>query len=99
MTLQNELLIAGLFRRENADWIRLHEAYVHAAEQDKSIDLIFFGDSIAESFRETRLGVPLDTLIGGKEVFDRGFADFGSKYAFGIAGMQTLKCCTTLKNS
>eukprot|EP00511_Aplanochytrium_stocchinoi_P010496 CAMPEP_0204864364 /NCGR_PEP_ID=MMETSP1348-20121228/4011_1 /ASSEMBLY_ACC=CAM_ASM_000700 /TAXON_ID=215587 /ORGANISM="Aplanochytrium stocchinoi, Strain GSBS06" /LENGTH=359 /DNA_ID=CAMNT_0052014981 /DNA_START=37 /DNA_END=1116 /DNA_ORIENTATION=- len=67
-------------------WDKLHNTFIAEIQESESIDLLMLGDSVTESFRETRMGQGLDQLIGGKEVFDRGFQKFDKKLAFGITG-------------
>ncbi|KAG7670869.1 putative Platelet-activating factor acetylhydrolase IB subunit alpha1 [Nannochloris sp. 'desiccata'] len=75
-------------------WVPLHQQLVQEAT-NTSYDVIFYGDSITESFRGTMSGTTNERLAGNLDIFSSMFNNkerVGKKIrgnAFGMAGDQT----------
>jgi len=75
----------------DAAWIRRHEGFVEEAKRG-GIDLLFLGDSITDFWRrdqaEKQVGGKMQTIVGGRPVWDREFAPLHAAN-FGISADRT----------
>ncbi len=56
----------------------------------QGLDVVFYGDSIVESWRGTELGVAVDRARGIPDMWGRHFGEPYNAKAFGIASAQRL---------
>lgn len=73
--------------REDDKWIGLHNKYgyeVQARAKSQAIKTVFYGDSVFEIFRGSKLGITADTFSGGPAVWANHFK--ASSLNLAIAG-------------
>lgn len=73
--------------REDDKWIGLHNKYgyeVQARAKSQAIKAVFYGDSVFEIFRGSKLGIAADTFSGGPAVWAKHFK--ASSLNLAIAG-------------
>ena len=58
----------------------------------QGLDVVFYGDSIIESWRGTELGVAADRAKGIPDMWGRHFGEPYNAKAFGIASAQHIVC-------
>ena len=62
--------------REDDKWMGLHTKYayeVQARAKAQAVSAVFYGDSIFEAFRGSKLGIPADAFAGGPAVWAKHF--------------------------
>ncbi|KAK9797085.1 hypothetical protein WJX73_006137 [Symbiochloris irregularis] len=77
----------GTSRMEIAHWALTHEALVQQKEADKElgVELVFYGDSITESWRGTQFGQIIDRAANIPEVFAKHYGNLKAA-VYAIAG-------------
>eukprot|EP00898_Chlorokybus_atmophyticus_P004482 jgi/Chlat1/5034/Chrsp329S04916 len=87
----------GEDRMDKTAWKELHEQYMDWAQVDRSIKVIFLGDSITEGWREKSGGYTAEQYKGVKQIFEAKFQSLQPEN-FAISGDKVMNVLWRLKH-